>query len=130
MDSSSPPLPSGNTRAFQISSRRLEITFKSQLQTIKTYRKESKLHLLLAFIDGIERDRFTRIKSHGCILSIPKNWWVEQGFLGCRSRKLFFLYLRRSFSRKIWVLVGQTKKKQELSLYYMKIFWNQPELIY
>ena len=58
MDSSSPPLPSGNTCAFQISLRRLEITFKSHIQTITAYKKDykiqPKLRPLLAPIDGVD----------------------------------------------------------------------------
>ena len=68
MDSSSPPLPSGNTCAFQISLRKLEITFKLHLQTITAYKKEPSFGLqntTKAPIGGVEQ--CTRMKQHRCI---------------------------------------------------------------
>ena len=70
MDSSSPPLPSGNTCAFQISLRILEIIFQLYLQTITAYKKERSCGLqntTKAPIGGVERDQYTRMKQHRCI---------------------------------------------------------------
>ena len=78
MDSNSPPLPTGNTCAFQTSLRRLEITFKLHLQTITAYKKSlalgyrllQKHRPLLAPIGGVERDQYTRMKQHS-VFNLP-----------------------------------------------------------